>query len=209
VLFLNVIAQLDVYYGIHPDLQELSICATASVANWALNQGYAVGLYSNTTLFIPDEDVPVVLTSQTEKTPADNQEKITAARLKRRRIRLPATSNEEQRQRIMETLARVQSFFASSIEDVLQIERTHLPVGATVVIVTSTISEQLIDILNSIRQSGHSVTILFAADTPPPLKLGTITTHHLGGTTTWKELLNAYTEDSDQTTLPYNPGFRL
>ena len=204
VLFLNVIAQLDIYYGVRPDLQELSICATASVADWALDQGYAVGLYSNTTLFMPDEDTSV-LTSQNES----NQEKITTARMKRRRICLPATSNGEQRQRIMETLARVQSFFSTSIEEILQIERTRLPAGATVVIVTSTISEQLIDVLNSIRQSGHSVTILFSADTPPPLRLGTITTYHLGGETTWKELLNAYTKEDDQTTLPYKPGFRL
>jgi uncharacterized protein (DUF58 family) len=207
VLFLNVIAQLDIYYGIRPDLQELSICATASVANWALDQGYAVGLYSNTTVFTPDEDPPILL--QGEKASESNQEKITTARTKRRRIHLPATSNGEQRQRIMETLARVQSFFSTSIEEILQIERTRLPAGSTVVIVTSTISEQLIDVLNSIRQSGHSITILFAADTPPPLTLGTITTYHLGGETTWKELLSAYTKDGDQPALPYNPGFRL
>src|SRR5450432_1753998 len=208
VLFLNVIAQLDIYYGVRPDLQELSISATASVADWALDQGYAVGVYSNTTLFIPDEDASI-LTSQDAQTAESNQEKITLARTKRRRIRLPATSNGEQRQRIMETLARVQPFFSSPIEEILQIERTHLPAGATIVIVTSTISEQLIDVLNSIRQSGHSVTILFASDTPPPLKLGTITTYHLGGETTWKELLSAYTKKSDQVTLPYKPGFRL
>ncbi|MBA2392401.1 MAG: DUF58 domain-containing protein [Ktedonobacteraceae bacterium] len=208
VLFLNIIAQLDIYYGVRPDLQELSICATASVADWALDQGYAVGLYSNTTLFIPDEE-PSILTSQDENTRESNQEKITTARTKRRRIRLSATSHGEQRQRIMETLARVQSFFSSPIEDILQIERTHLPAGATIVIVTSTISEQLIDVLNSIRQHGHSITILFASDSPPPLKLGTITTYHLGGETAWKELVSTYTKASDHPALPYNPGFRL
>ena len=208
VLFLNVNSHLDVYYGVRPDLQELSICATASVADWALNQGYAVGLYSNTTLFIPDEDAATSL-SQDEKVSVDKQEEIAAARLKRRRIHLPATNNEEQRQRIMETLARVRSFFGSSIEDTLQIERSRLPAGATIVVVTSSISEQLIDILNSIRQSGHPITILFAADTPPPLKLGTIPTYHLGGETAWKELVNTYTKTSNETPLLHNPGFHL
>ena len=204
VLFLNVIAQLDIYYGVRPDLQEISICAAASVADWALDQGYAVGLYSNTTLFMPDEEASVLIAKN-----ESNQEKIASARMKRRRIRLPATSNGEQRQRIMETLARVQAFFSTSIEEILQIERTRLPAGATIVIVTSTISEQMIDILNSMRQGGHSVTILFSADTPPPFKLGTITTYHLGGETTWKELLKAYTKESDQTMQPYKPGFHL
>ena len=208
VLFLNVNSHLDVYYGVRPDLQELSICATASVADWALNQGYAVGLYSNTTLFIPDEDAATSL-SQDEKVSVDKQEEIAAARLKRRRIHLPATNNEEQRQRIMEALARVRSFFGSSIEETLQIERYRLPTGATIVVVTSSISEQLIDILNSIRQSGHPITILFAADTPPPLKLGTIPTYHLGGETAWKELVNTYTKTSNETPLLHNPGFHL
>lgn len=211
VLFLNVISQLDVYYGIRPDLQELSICAAASVADWALNEGYAVGLYANTTLFAPDEEVII-----NEKTQENKQEEITVARLKRRRIRLPATSNEAQRQHIMETLARIQSFFGSSIEDVLQIERTHLPAGATIVIITSTVSEQLIDILNSIRQSGHPVAILFANDTPPPLQLANIVTYHLGGGTAWKEIVNAYVKTDDeegiqqtQSTLLPSPGFHL
>ena len=215
VLFLNVISQLDVYYGVRPDLQELSICATASVADWALNQGYAVGLYANTTLFAPDEEV-IIPALPSEKTQEERQEEITVARLKRRRIRLPATSNAEQRQRIMETLARIQSFFGSSIEDVLRIERARLPPGATLVVVTSTLGEQLIDILNSIRQSGHPVTLLFAGDTPPPLKLANIATYYLGGEAAWKEIVDAYTKADDEDTvrqgqaaLSTAPGFHL
>ncbi len=211
VLFLNVTSQLDIYYSVHPDLQELSICAAASVADWALNEGYAVGLFVNTTLFTPDEEVII-----NEKMQESRQEEITAARLKRRRIRLPASSNEEQRQRIMETLARIQSFFGSSIEDVLQIERRHLPAGATIVIVTSTISEQLIDLLNSIRQSGHPVSILFVADAPPALKLGSIPIYHLGGGSTWNEIVSAHVKADDEDTnqqrqsvLPAAPGFHL
>ena len=33
VLFLNIVSQLDAWYGIRPELQELAVCATASVAN--------------------------------------------------------------------------------------------------------------------------------------------------------------------------------
>src|SRR5438552_4343795 len=66
VLFLNVISQLDVYYGIRPELQELAICATASVADWALKQGYAVGLHANTTLFTPDEEVNIPIAQNEE-----------------------------------------------------------------------------------------------------------------------------------------------
>ena len=42
VMFLNTAARHDNYYGVHPELQELSICATASLTEWAVNQNYAV-----------------------------------------------------------------------------------------------------------------------------------------------------------------------
>lgn len=215
VLFLNVISQLDIYYGVRPDLQELAICATASVADWALDQGYAVGLYANTILFLPEEEVNIVV-GHDEEGSESIQEEPMPARLQRRRIRLPVSSSEEQRQRIMETLARIQSFLGSSIEEVLQIERPRLPSGATIVVVTSTLSEQMIDVLHSLRQSGHPVTLLFVADTAPPLKPGLIPTYYLGGEDTWKEIIRAYSKNDEEDEqpeespfLPATPGFHL
>ena len=205
VLFLNVVSQLDIYYGIRPDLQELSICATASVTDWALDEGYAVGLYTNTLMFMPEEG-----THEEESGEGDQQE-VVASRLDRRRISLPATSNAEQRRRIMEVLERIQSFFGSSIEDVLQNEYTRLPMGATVVLITSVLGEQLIDILSRVSQSGHSVTILFIGDTPPPIKLASIPIYHFGGETTWQAFVDAYGRPSDEheDVVQSEPGFHL
>src|SRR5437763_8057298 len=104
VIFLNVIARLDTYYGIHPELQELAICAAASVTNWAIEQGYAVGLYANSIMFMPDETSS--LAHEQAPTEQLNLDVAISAQLERRRIRLPASSSQEQRQRIMEVLAR-------------------------------------------------------------------------------------------------------
>jgi uncharacterized protein (DUF58 family) len=209
VLFLNIISQLDAWYGIRPELQELAICATASVADWALNQGYAVGLYANTIMYMPELGMSI----STSQTPSSNEESgglspaldqnadgkekehqveaVVADQLKRRRIHLPPASNEEQRKRILEVLARIQSYFGSSIEDLIQIERTRLPAGATVVVVTSTISDPLLDTLSRVKQSGHAVTILHAGDSPLSTSLGGITVHYIGGEETWKDLLTS------------------
>src|SRR5205807_299467 len=54
VMFLNIATQLDAYFGIHPELQELAICAAASITDWALNTGYAVGLYANSIMYMPE-----------------------------------------------------------------------------------------------------------------------------------------------------------
>jgi hypothetical protein len=96
----------------------------------------------------------------------------------------------------MEVLARIQPFFGTSIEDVLQTERTHLPAGSTVVMITSYMSDAMLDNLARLRQSGHSICILFVGDTPPLLKLSHVTLYHIGGEETWKEFMNAYSATS-------------
>jgi hypothetical protein len=205
-----VISQLDAWYGVRPELLELAICATASVADWALDQGYAVGLHANSMMYMPEIGISIS-TSQPSSSPDESGglssapaltqggeekeqrlEAVVADQLKRRRIHLPPASNEEQRIRIMETLARVQSYFGSSIEDLIQAERTRLPAGATVVVVTSTVSDPLLDSLSRVKQSGHAVTILYVGDAPLPATLAGVTVNHIGGEETWKELLASY-----------------
>jgi uncharacterized protein (DUF58 family) len=225
VLFLNVISQLDAWYGIRPELQELAICATASVADWALDQGYAVGLYANTIMYMPElgmsistSQTPSSLDESGELSPtvapnADGKENehrveaVVADQLKRRRIHLPPASNEEQRKRLLEVLARIQSYFGSSIEELIHIERTRLPAGATVVVVTSTVSDPLLDTLSRLKQSGHAVTILYVGDSPLSTTLGGVTVYHIGGEETWKDLLaNQSRAETGSTPLVEAPG---
>ncbi len=197
VLFVNATARHDNYYGIHPELQELSICAAASLTDWAMNQGYAVGLYANSIMYMPDEarTANVETGEQEEYTDSKSNEQgeaMVEVQRKRRRIRVPASSNEEQRQHIMEVLARIQPYFGIGIEDVLQAERPHLPAGATVVVITTTISDLLLDTLARLRQSGHTVSILFVGDFPLPIKVPGVTIYHIGGEDTWKRFEATY-----------------
>ena len=116
---------------------------------------------------------------------------------------MPPASNEEQRKRILEVLARIQTYFGSSIEELVQAERTRLPAGATVVVVTSTVSDPLLDTLSRMKRSGHAVTILHVGDLPLSMTLGGIAVYHIGGEETWKDLLanNSRVEtDSSQVT---------
>ncbi len=190
VIFLNVMAQFDTIYGHQPEIQELAICAAASVADWALSEDYAVGLYANTIMFMPDEDMFAI-----EKLGENEKQEsgpALAAQMKRRRIRLPAATGDEQRKRILEVLARIQPFFGTTLEDMVQVERTHLPAGATVVVITGTISDLLLDALVRVRQAGHAVTILSAGETPLPSHLAGLQVYHLGGRDTWQRLEATY-----------------
>lgn len=208
VIFLNVVTQLDSRHGLQPEIQELAICAAASVADWALTEGYAVGLYANTLMFMPEEKVH----SGQQGAGEEELDATLASELKRRRIHLPPATSEEQRKRIMEMLARIQPYFGSTLEDVIQTERSRLPAGATVVIITSAVTEHLLDTLARIKQSGHAVTILFVGDTPSPARLAGLTVYHLGGKDTWRNLEAAYSSTSEKLSLPEYAapaGFRL
>lgn len=201
VIFLNLMQRLDVWYGIHPELQELAICAAASVANWALDEGLAVGLYANTMMYMPEIGMKLPRLHAPGEEPSEEPvsvEAIVAEQLQRRRIHLPPASSEDQRRRIMETLARIQTYFGSPLEDMIQVERTRLPAGATVVVITGMISEPLIDILARVRGAGHTVTIIFVGDTPISKQLAGITIYHIGGEETWQQFMQDYTAPPEE-----------
>jgi uncharacterized protein (DUF58 family) len=209
VIFLNVQAQFDTLRGLQPELQELAICAAASVSDWALNAGYAVGLHANTLMFMPEEQVYSHPTSEHEE--EQGIDVTVAAQLKRRRIHLPPATSEEQRRRIMEALARIQPYFGSTLEDVLQAERSHLPAGATIVVITSSVTDHLLDTLSRLKQSGHAVTILFIGDNPSPTRLAGLSIYPLGGKETWKRLEIDYgcAGDTSPHSVNSSAGLRL
>ena len=217
-LFLNVSGQFDSIYGLQLDILELAICATASVADWALNEGYSVGLYANTLMFKPEEQLHAE--AEQEGDVAQGLDATMASLMKRRRIHLPPSSSIDQRRRIMDVLARIQPYFGSTLEEVIQTERTNLPAGTTIVIITSTISERLLDTLIRLKQAGHAVTILYAGDLPNPMRLAGLTIYSIGGTETWQKLAAEYsildeggakdTQDGDPKQLvPVGMGFDL
>ena len=216
-LFLNVGGQFDSVYGLQLEVLELAICATASVANWALDEGYAVGLYANTLMFIPEEQIQEESEQEGEEIPG--LDTTMAGQMKRRRIHVPPSSSADQRRRIMDILARIQPYFGSTLDEVIQAERSHLPAGTTIVIVTSTISERLLDTLIRLRQAGHAVAILYAGESPNPVRLAGLTIYHIGGSETWQKLRDTYsvidqdeTKDSTAAVKPLEPaglGFNL
>jgi uncharacterized protein (DUF58 family) len=208
VIFLDVATVLDSRYGLQPEVQELAICAAASVADWALNEGYAVGLHANTLMFMPEEKVH----TKQEGGEEEGLDVTLAGQLKRRRIHLPPATSEEQRKRIMEMLARVQPFFGITLEEMIQSERSRLPAGATVVVITSAVTDVLLDTLARMKQAGHTVAVLFVGDTPSPARLAGVMVYHLGGKDTWQSLEAAYGGTVEKPALPdyaAPAGFRL
>ncbi|GCE26071.1 hypothetical protein KDA_15550 [Dictyobacter alpinus] len=185
-IFLNSSVQLDNYYSIHPALQELAICAAASISNWAIDEGHTVGLYANTPISTIDEETSAAFLKP------KGQGRSIAERLQRHTIHIPAASNEDQRQRIMEMLARIQSHMGSPLEEILQKERSSLSIGTTIIVITNQINERLMEILLRMQRSGHAISLLLVGDNPPPTRLAGITVHYLGGEKVWEKLQTTY-----------------
>lgn len=130
-IFCNQDTFAHVWEGLDRESLELTITVAASIANYGLEQGYMVGLRVNS--FAPY---------------ADTQVKINPSR------------NPDQLTRILENLALIKGWSGLPMEDLIRAERRGLPRGATMVVVTSVISDDMLDVLTAIRRSGHPVTLI-------------------------------------------------
>src|SRR5260370_16721697 len=92
-------------------------------------------------------EAPASTAAQKREGKEQQLETVVADQLNRRRIHLPPASNEEQRKRIMEVLARIQSYFGSSIENLIQPTRTTLPPHPTFILVPHTSIHTLLNSL--------------------------------------------------------------
>lgn len=170
VIFLDINTTLNPTAGIAPDLLELGIAAAASVANWATEQHYAVGIFSNG---LPGG--------------GDGRE-LSSIEDARAMMRVPPSTHPNQLPRILELLARLQPFFGAWMERVLTREATRLAVGATVVYITAAaaLTTPIIAQLAQLKRHGHQVAVLLTGDAA--IATGSLTTYRLGGEEEWHAL---------------------
>jgi uncharacterized protein (DUF58 family) len=136
---LNVNTLEYVWEGYDPVRLERAITVAASIARWADEQRYAVGLIANSSY--PGADRP---------------------------LSIPPGRDPEQLTRILEALAMVSPFTIAPLEDVLEDTARRLPLGATVVLVAAFLPEALATRVVRLRARGHPLALLWVADDPPP-----------------------------------------
>jgi uncharacterized protein (DUF58 family) len=203
-IFLDVRTLSQALMSYDPALVELHICAAASVANWAIEQGYAIGIFANGTLGVPElaekargESLPEILATETRDTRLQREIERTRAAL---RMRIPASSRPEQLTRIFDGLARLLPYNGLPMQQLILAEERELPTGASVVYIGT---ENLVDVplivaLRRLKLHGHAVSALLTqlyqsseapTEHPQNLQLSGLDTHYIGGRVTWEELL--------------------
>src|SRR5579883_168523 len=189
-LFVNINSYANPAQGINLPLIELVMAAAASVAAWAAEQGYGVGLFSNGIQAMSDGVEELSSLGVEERA----NESYRAAL-----VRLPPSSRPEQLPRTLEALARLVPYFGSPMEQLLLTEQTHLPIGTTMVLVSTAdaLTAPVIEALLRAQAHGHAVALLLAGDAP--VEAPGLLIYRLGTEEVWHEIVAQTTRGESPT----------
>ena len=151
VIFLNVANFERFWHGYDPILLEKTITVAASVANFAAERRYAVGLVANGCLAEADQP-----------------------------IRVPPGRSPGQLTRILEMLSAIRPIASMPLEDLLISESAGLPWGSTLVVVTGLVTEQIALAVQRLRDAGRNMVLISLQESSPPYLEGVLI-YHLPG----------------------------
>jgi uncharacterized protein (DUF58 family) len=128
---LNIDTMEHAWEGYLKDELERAVSTAASVAVWAGQQRYSVGLLANGSF--PEADRP---------------------------IRLRPSRAPDQVTRILEGLAVIQPLTMGDLAGTMLRESSRLPAGSTIVVVASLVPEPLAGVILRLHEEGHRVSVL-------------------------------------------------
>ncbi len=150
VIFLNMVTLPRHWQGTIPELLERVVSVGASLASYAVEKRFQVGLLANGCW--PQSDQPLKV--------------------------LPSRS-PDQLMHILEALAAVSALPTISIEDLLNRESARLPWGATLAVVTAVVSEELLVVMSRLQAAGRRIVLFRLDDQPLPLDVPKIMVHRV------------------------------
>ena len=139
VIFLDL-DNPNYHYRTRIDATELAIVIAGSVANWIVAKGQTVGLHTN------GKD-PIAVDGRAQF--------------------LPPRRGQGSLMRVLETLARVHTVDSAatggaSFAEQIQNQRVHLPWGTTLIVITGSVDDILLDELHQARRAGQSTVLIIA-----------------------------------------------
>jgi uncharacterized protein (DUF58 family) len=138
IIMLNVATLPRYWQGIIPELLERAISVAGSLAALCIERRMPVGLVANGVLSGSDQP-----------------------------IRLLPGRNPDQLVRILELLAAIQPLAAGQMEKTLLHESPRLPWGATMLVVSAVVTEELMAALLELDHAGRQIVLFTLAEAPP------------------------------------------
>lgn len=159
VLFVDVQTLEHSYQGVVPEYLELAASAAASIASYALDAGFQVGLFANSSI-----------------------------RFSQSLVHVPPSSEPAQLTRLLEALAQVTYLSVRPIEDILEAQTRHLAFGATVVVISALQTESVLTAVLDVKASGYAVTLLTIGDERLEPIVPGVPVYPIGGRKEWYQL---------------------
>jgi uncharacterized protein (DUF58 family) len=159
-VFLDVRTVKPPFWGSVPHLLELAAITAASVSNYALSNGYRVGLYINQSRWTGREST----------------------------IKLAPSQHSGQLIRIMEILARVLPTETMLMSRLVLKEARNLPWGSTMVIITAVVTDALMAALTRIKHSGRRVALIIVGGSGPAVSRNGLTVYRVSAEADWTDM---------------------
>jgi uncharacterized protein (DUF58 family) len=205
LILLDVWNYSEALKGSDAEIQELTIAAAASLAMWALDEGYMVGLLANCAIVTsPTEHAQMNLPIQ-QKDSGNNEygESATSREISSAVVSVPFASDYGQYERILSVLARLVPQASSSMGTVIDMQEAMFPLGTTILLVsaTTTLEEGTIGRLLDMRRRGAAVHLALTGDPNREPMTGTydFPVHYLGGKEKWHELISTVGDEKSGT----------
>ncbi len=194
----------DIWKGPDLDIQELSITVAASITLWSLDEGYIVGLLTNSAVTTPpEESIKVVSLPGAAKDNPDILLNLTPPDISIPGVRVPFSRDHSQYERLLSTLARLAPRYNTPIERLIDTEEMIFPAGTTIVLVSATtsLSQGTIERLQDLHLSGAVVylTLLGHVDEKTTLETYDLPVHYPGGSEKWYELIGTLSDEENGT----------
>ncbi len=136
---LNAMTLPHYWEGTDPELLEHLVKVCASVVEHALDDGYRVGMVSNSSLAHADQP-----------------------------FRVPPGRSPDQLATLLTALASVTPFVTGTFDRFLISEVPRIPYGATLLVITAIVNEELVEAFLRIKLRGRRIVLLSFARQPPP-----------------------------------------
>ncbi len=149
VVCLNAMTLPHYWEGTDPEMLEHLVRISAAIVEHALEDGYRVGMISNSSLAHADQP-----------------------------FRVPPGRSPNQLVNLLSALASVTPFVTGTFERFLVAEAPQIPYGATLMITTALIHDAFLETLIRLKDHGRRIVLLSVGRKAPPGLPG-ITVHHI------------------------------
>jgi uncharacterized protein (DUF58 family) len=195
------------------DMQEFCIAAAASLAVWALDEGYMVGLLTNCAIrTLPRSDQAEVRhTPPPDASRMPEQPRTTE--LSAPGVSVPFACDHGQYEHLLATFARLVPYNNVPLENIIELGDAMFFPGTTVILVSAapTLTQATVERLLDLRTRGIALQFVLTGDLEDKATPETydVPIHYLGGREHWHELIKAVVGEKSQGTGTRAVQFQL